>query len=163
MPFIGDGDIAVELYAERKIYGADLDPARVETARIRLEGSEIRVADCNGWPFGDISEPFAIADLDAYSNPYLSLVAFWKNAVKAKRVIVFGTDSLSQKVKRCKLAIALPSGNGPPSDTWRADYNFWWVRHVLPFIRDVIFPYQVNQSIFYRRRDMLYWSVICEE
>ena len=36
VPFIGDGDIAAQLYGERTIYGADLDPERVEVARGRL-------------------------------------------------------------------------------------------------------------------------------
>jgi hypothetical protein len=41
VPFIGDGDIAAELYADRMVYGADLDPNRSATARARLRSRRL--------------------------------------------------------------------------------------------------------------------------
>ena len=51
VPFIGEGDIACELYQGNKIYGADSDPERVEVAKSRLKDAEIITADCDKFPF----------------------------------------------------------------------------------------------------------------
>ena len=51
VPFIGDGDIAADLYADRVVYGADLDSQRAVTAAGRLNGSTVIAADCDSWPF----------------------------------------------------------------------------------------------------------------
>src|SRR5262245_51380896 len=70
VPFIGDGEIAVKLYRGRDIYGADLDPQRVQTARQSLPRAVIREADCDSWPFPDLEGvEFAFADFDSFSEP----------------------------------------------------------------------------------------------
>ena len=164
VPFIGDGDIADLLYRDRTIFGADIDPARIKTARGRFVGADIREADCDGWPFPDVCEPFAVADIDSYANPYLSFRSFWKNATKADRVVVFGTDAQRQNIKRKKLIRILPDDYRTNVSTpeWRSQYNFWWVRYVIPWLTETIAPAKITQKAFYLRRDMLYWGIVCE-
>ena len=163
VPFIGDGDIAKEIYKDKKIYGADLDPCRVKTARVFLSDADIRVADCNKWPFQDIKEKFAVADLDSYCNPYLPLIAFWNNAEKTKRVVVFGTDGMKQRIARGRCMKSLPSGDETPSigNEYRVQYNFWWQKHVIPFIEQTISPSKIIEKRMYQRgMGMIYWGVI---
>lgn len=102
-PFIGDGDIAAEVYADRQVWGADLDADRVKVAAGRVsEGSLVVVGDCNGWPFrGSVNLPvFSVADLDAYSNPYPAAHAFFDHAQLADRLVVFFTDGQRQSIVR---------------------------------------------------------------
>jgi hypothetical protein len=162
VPFIGDGDIAVALYSDRAIWGADIDPARVATAQSRLPSAHIVVGDCDGWPFSEDGPEFSVADLDAYCNPYQSLAAFWARARKASRVIIFGTDGMKQGIARRRRAVLLPSGN-PGDDDWRTQYAQWWVRHVLPHVTQVVTPYCITRKMFYCRKWMLYWAVVCEQ
>lgn len=103
VPFIGDGDLAVDMYSDRQVYGADIDPQRVSRASSRLvNNSEVRVADCDGWPFPDkqFETPFAVADFDAYSMPYHSFRSFWSVAPKADRMVLFFTDGERQTIVR---------------------------------------------------------------
>lgn len=109
VPFIGDGDLAVALYRDRMVYGADIDSTRIATAASRISHGSIIVADCNEWPFPNCVEAFAIADCDAYGNPYQAFVAFWAHARKTPRVVVFGTDGLRQRMKRAKVLKELPT------------------------------------------------------
>src|SRR5438093_1509984 len=88
VPFIGDGDLAVDLYAQRMVYGADLDPNRVLTASERLSSRDVRVFDCDLWPFPDLEAPFAVADFDAYADPYTSFRAFWAEAERLDRLVL---------------------------------------------------------------------------
>lgn len=166
VPFIGDGDLAVQCYRGRKVYGADIDAGRVATARVRLPGADIRQADCDDWPFPEVREPFAVADFDAYANPYKSLVAFWENATKARRVVLFGTDGLRYRIKRSRVLSRLPDGEETPAhgQAWRAQFNFWWAKHVLPFLTKTISPYRITQAFSYLRGaiGMLYWGVVAE-
>lgn len=164
VPFVGDGDIADVLYRERKIYGADIDPARVQTARDRLVGADIRQADCNGWPFPDVDEPFAIADLDAYANPYPPLRSFWGNAMKASVVVIFGTDGQRQNIKRHKLERILPDDfvSDVEPRVWRSQYNFWWARYVRPWVEQEISPSVIRMHSLYLRKDMLYWGAVID-
>lgn len=160
VPFIGDGDLSAILYADRFVYGADLDPARVATAQARLKTADIRVFDCNGWPFAGVEATFAVADLDAYANPYPALLSFWSNANKAERVIVFGTDGRRQRCKRSKVVPTFPDGE--TQGEWRRTYNSWWRRHVLPFVASTIAPYRIVAQSCYLRKDMLYWGMVCD-
>lgn len=161
VPFIGDGDLAQE-YEGRTVWGADLEPARVEVAKDRVEGTVI-VADCNEWPFPDCHELFALADLDAYSNPYMAFDAFLDNARIGSTVVVFGTDGLSQRIKRSKVGKRLPSGEEYQTDEWRSQYNTWWEHHVLPWIVDRISPKSIVVARHYRRGDMLYWGIVASD
>jgi hypothetical protein len=164
VPFIGDGDIAVECYADRLIYGADLDPERVTTAQGRFVRADIRVADCNGWPFPDIDAEFAIADLDAYCNPYLAFDAFWTNARKTDRLIVFGTDGMKQRIARGKCLKSLPDGTETPASMTehRHAYNFWWARYAKPWIAGRIGGAVITSEVKYLRGMMLYWGIVID-
>lgn len=165
VPFIGDGDIAVELYFDRRVYGADLDPARVETARGRLANCDIRVADCDRYPFVDIREPIAVADFDAYANPYRSVAAFWPAANKTERIVLFGTDALRLRINRVQRArISLPSGAESPADSAsaREQYNFWWERYVRSYLEGLFAPWTIVASAKYLRSHMLYWGVVVD-
>lgn len=163
VPFVGDGDLAVELYKERPIYGADIDPKRVETARGRLPDARIVLADCNSWPFPDVDDRFALADFDAYVNPYPSLEAFWRGANKMDGLVLFGTDGFRQRIKRERVLKSLPSGaevSAAESGEWRAWHNFWWTRHVRPWIEALIKPYLIVTGHVYLRGDQSYWGLV---
>lgn len=166
VPFIGDGDLAIAHYSDRKIYGADLDAQRVETARRRLMGSEIRCANCDNWPFLGVDEVFAVADFDAYANPYKSLAAFWSNANKTKRLVIFGTDGMRYRIKRAKVIRSLPDGaeSKPTGQEWRMQYNFWWTKYVLPWLSNLVAPYRITMKQSYLRGTvgMLYWGIVCD-
>jgi hypothetical protein len=166
-PFIGDGDIAAELYADRTIYGADLDPQRVATAHSRLRG-EIVIADCDGWPFPDLAEPIAVADIDAYGNPYKSLEAFWRAAPTMPRVVIFGTDGMRLGIKRWRSRTIGPLPAGEYDDTSsppekRTQYNFWWPRFVRPYLDALLTPAVVVDAAFYLRQHMLYWGIVVDK
>ncbi len=81
VPFIGDGDIAADLYSGLELFGADIEPERVAVAQKRLRGTFI-VADCDHFPFKG-SGPFDVADFDAYSYPYKAFRSFWEEADKS--------------------------------------------------------------------------------
>lgn len=167
VPFCGEGDIAAELYAGRMIYGADLDPGRVATARGRFASCDIRVADCDGWPFPDVGAPFAIGDFDAYANPYRALAAFWAKANKAERIVLFGTDGLRERIRRSRVTKRLPGGEESPASVqaFRLQYNFWWPKYVLPYLTVLVAPRRVVQSAFYTGghvSQMLCWGVVIE-
>lgn len=108
--------------------------------------------------------PFAVADFDAYSNPYLSLEAFWTNARKADKIVLFGTDGFRLKMSRMKLLIeGLPEGQGHKADlaVMRKQYNFWWTQTVLVMKGKTVAPYRITRSQMYLRgATMLYWGVI---
>jgi hypothetical protein len=159
VPFIGDGDLAVNLYRNRQVFGADLDPDRVATAASRLSG-DIRVADCDGWPFPGCHDIFAIADFDAYSEPYLSFRSWWKCADRADKLVLFFTDGHKQGLMRTG-HWHLPDGSKQYLDTAaerRPIYNFYLTKHVWPWFEDFVRPYRVTQIMRYQRAMMTYWG-----
>lgn len=165
VPFIGDGDIAAELYSDRVIYGADLDPARVATAAARFPQSRIIQADCDGWPFPEIKTKFAIADFDSYSHPYASFLSFWSRAVTAARVLLLFTDGHRQAIKRSGrwhmfdgrhvLIESLPER--------RQVYNFYYKKFALPWFEHTIGDrWRIVQALSHLRQDMIYWGAVVE-
>ncbi len=163
VPFIGDGDLAVELYQDRRIYGADIDEDRCNVAWERLRGADIRVADCDRWPFEDVTETFAVADFDASSSPYESFRAFWGHANKQNSLVLYFTDGQRQSIIRSGV-LNHPSGavvKYPTVKERRPAYNFYYRRIVLPWFEEYIAPWQVVQTQFYTRGvSMLYWGVV---
>lgn len=160
VPFIGDGDIAVELYSDRIVYGADLDPARVATARGRLgPGAVIEVFDCNRWPFPRERAKFSIGDFDAYNNPWPSFEAFWTNAKKTNRLVVFFTDGrvnmLGQSgwFEGVKLSIT----------ERRKVFNFYALQQAKPRLARTIAPWRVTMFAFYRRGGMYYMGAVLDK
>lgn len=164
VPFIGDGDIAHTLYQGFDIYGADIDPQRVETARSRLPG-EIITADCNEWPFPGVEAEFALADFDAYSEPYPSFRAFWQHAKRAFPLTVLFTDGHKQGIMRTG-HWHKPDGTKEYLETTnerRRVFSFYFPKHILPWFTEYIAPWKVRRKMFYLRGMMLYWGAILEE
>lgn len=168
VPFIGDGDIAEEMYLDRPVFGADLDPARVATARGRMSaGSNVRIGDCDLWPFPDVSANFAVADFDAYGNPYKSFRAFWDEADRMDRVVMFFTDGLPYTMLR-GLYWHHPDGTRhklpPHGDRVRSElYNFWLTKQVWPWFERYVRPYNVVDHFRYRRAHIVYWGAVVEK
>lgn len=163
VPFIGDGDIAVDCYRDRTIYGADLDPVRVATAQDRLTG-DIRVADCDSWPFPGVGDRFAIADFDAYVDPYVSFRSFWSMANHHDRLVLFFTDGRRQGLERSG-SWTKPDGTKVklrPGPEKQAVFNFYLGKHVFPWFDDFIKPWRVIHRMRYLRSMMLYWGVAIE-
>ncbi len=166
VPFIGDGDIADALYRRWDIYGADLDPKRVEAARSRLgdRQDDIRVADCNFWPFGELDVKFALADFDAYVNPYPAFISFWMFAKKADTMVLYFTDGMRQGAKRT--GVWTPPGGRKTKVEDLAEkrklFNFYLPRYIMPWFREYIKPYRLLYPVKYLRRDMVYWGAVIE-
>jgi hypothetical protein len=165
VPFIGDGDLAVELYQGRRdIYGADLDADRVAMARSRLRGADVRMEDCDSWPFPDLDETFAIADFDAYVHPYRSFRAFWAHADRQDRVVLFFTDGQRQGIKRSGV-LEHPGGTRRTDlALWerRRYYNAYLERLVWPWFREFIAPWRMQHVFRYLRQDMVYWGAVID-
>lgn len=166
VPFIGDGDLALAHYAGAfAIYGADIDQARVDTGRERLPGHTIIKADCNAWPFPGLPEPFAVADFDAYSEPYPSFRAFWEQAPKTDPLVLIFTDGHRQGIIRTSW-LHHPSGEKSHLETLRerrTAYNFYWQRIVKPWFTKFVQPWRVVRTKFYLRGQMIYWGAVLEE
>lgn len=166
VPFIGDGDLAVNLYRDRMVFGADLDRQRVRTAAGRLPSSNVIVADCDGWPFAGEPTPFAIADFDAYVNPYLGFRAFWPDANKTPRMVLFFTDGIKQAVVRSGIfskfdgtTEEIPHENLTRK---RQVYNAYLSKYVWPDFEDFIHPWRVVDRMRYLRASMTYWGCVIE-
>ena len=162
VPFIGDGDLAVELYRDRPIYGADLDATRCDLARQRLPGADIQVDDCDRWPFPGVTEPFAVADFDPYSDPYRAFEAFWREAKKESPLVLFFTDGHRLEMTR-RGSYIQPDGThvqGMSLAESRKVYNSYFVREALPWLQGHISPWRVVSKAHYLRGQMLYWGVV---
>lgn len=181
LPFCGDGDIAVGgqedatrheaypcpgVYEDRFIYGADLDEQRAATARSRIPNGLIRAADCDSWPFPDVkTEPFAIADFDAWAEPYPSFRSFWKVAPKQDRVVMFFTDAHRMGIMADGTHI-FPDGSKESVDTLndrRARYHFYLSKHVIPWVRGFVRPYEFLDYQRYTRGMITYWAIAVEK
>lgn len=163
VPFIGDGDIANQLYRDRVVFGADLDPDRVEVASGRFPKGNIVVEDCDNWPFPGVDERFALADFDAYASPYPSFRAFWENAEKCDTIVVFFTDGHYQAAQRTGWWYP-PDGSekrwlplGPGSERMKLTWQYL-NRYVWPWFDEYIQPYRVVQRWRYRRMHVMYWG-----
>ena len=164
VPFIGDGDIAAELYQGYEIYGADIEPERVKTASDRLKG-DIRVTDCNKFPFADVEQEFNYADFDAYSEPYKSFRSFWQKANKSKEMVLFFTDGHKQGIIRGGHWHKPDGSKEQIKDTneKRKVFNFYFPKHILPWFQEHIKPYKIVKKQFYLRGMMLYWGAVIKK
>lgn len=165
VPFIGDGDIAEELYADRMVYGADLDPKRVDVASKRFEHCQVVVADCNGFPFDRNTDPIAVADFDSYSDPYAGFRAFWEQANYLDRLVVFFTDGHRQGIVRTGHWHKPDGSNVKLTSTTekRAVFNTYYAKHILPWFSGFIDGWTILESAYYLRgSSMLYWGAAIE-
>ena len=162
VPFIGDGDIAVELYQGRKIYGADLDGDRVKTAQARLPDAKILQADCDAYPFRGQDIEYSLADFDPFAYPYKAFREFWQQARLTSPSILFFTDGERMAVKRSGHWTA-PDGKKVFTkgiDAKRVVFNKYWTGTILPWFEEYIKPWRITASLKYLRKDMLYWGAI---
>lgn len=168
VPFLGEGDLAVELYADRLIAGADLDPDRTRTASARLPATAILTSgDCNVWPFPAVSEAsqatYAIGDFDAYSYPYDSFRAWWEACPnKAKTLVLFFTDGQRQAIKRTGVWHH-PNGEHrtePDLAARRVFHNMYLKRVADPWLRGAVAPYRVQTLASYIRGAMIYYGAV---
>jgi len=165
VPFIGDGDLAAELYSSYKVYGADLDPVRVSTAQARLKNSIIKICDCDSWGLGQVDDTFTLADFDAYNMPYNSFKAWWKNTKKADQLTLFFTDGVRQAIIRSG-TFKKPDGevlHDLDIKERRKAYNFYFKRYILPWFIDYIKPYKIKKKSFYLRGSMIYWGAMIQK
>ena len=169
VPFCGDADLAVALYAGRPVFAADTDPARVETARSRLPaGSVVKQADCDRWPFPESPGPYAVADFDAWSYPYHAFRAFLANALTTDPFVCFFTDGNRQAIKVSK-CYTMPDGTRHrkpgrgmrqefrPED--RVRHNHYWAGHVLPYLA-ALPGLRAENTEFYTRKGMTYFGCV---
>lgn len=183
VPFIGDGDVAAGgtkpgalahetygfpgLYNDRFVYGADLDADRVAIARDRIPNGLIVVSDCDLWPFGETQPqpaPFAVADFDAWAEPWPSFRSFWKYAPKADRMVLLFTDAHRMGIMVDGTFIH-PDGskNTISSLTERRQaFNMYLNKHVWPWFIDYIRPYRVLEKSRYLRGMLTYWGAAIE-
>ena len=162
VPFIGDGDLAVELYPDRRVLGADIDQARVNVAAGRINGtSRIIRADCNEWPFPGARDHFAVGDFDPYADPYPSFRSWWENATRKKSLVVTFTDGVMVGTTYSGLWVK-PDGSKtfvPTEDRARA-FQHYLSKTVWPWFRRYIRPYRMEYEMCYRRGLVVYWGAV---
>jgi len=174
VPFIGDGDIAVQVYIDREIFGADLDGARVKVAAGRISAEQgpdspsiLRVSDCDTWPFADMKVgPLAVGDFDSYSYPYDSFRAAWAGGDWAKRCVLFFTDAQRMAIYRAG-RWRWPEGSEGQGDTRgekEAAGGLYFARHVLPWFAAYVKPYRVVRKLGYSSGStrLVYWGALIE-
>lgn len=165
IPFIGEGDIAVALYSDNKIYGADIDSAMVETAKSRLPNADIVIADCDEFPFIGSKATYSLADFDAYSYPYNSFRSFFKGAKIGSQCVLFFTDGTKQAILRTG-RYHKPNGAKVRLKTKtekREAYNFYFNKEVLLWFEEYIKPWTIVYITKYLRGDQCYWGAIIEK
>jgi ubiquinone/menaquinone biosynthesis C-methylase UbiE len=165
IPFIGDGDIAAELYSGHQIYGADIDANRVKTATARLPKSDVVEADCDKYPFPDVKEEFSLADFDSYSYPYDSFREFWKVAKTKSPLVLFFTDGQLQAINRTG-HWRHPDGSKQNSKTLterRQVANKYFTGTIFPWFTEYIKPWTITHTQKYKRGQMLYWGSVIEK
>lgn len=163
IPFIGEGDIAVELYQGHHIFGADIKPPMVKRAKERLPGAEIITADCDKYPFKKGIATFNLADFDSYSYPYDSFRSFWETAKIGSHCVIFFTDGQKQAIIRSG-SYRTPDGIKQKARTKaekREAYNFYFNKVILPWFKEYIKPYKIAHITKYLRAgSMCYWGAI---
>jgi hypothetical protein len=163
VPFIGDGDIAFELYQGNKIYGADIDSERVKVAKSRLKDAEIITADCDKFPFKGQEAVYSLADFDSYSYPYDSFRSFWEEAKFGSQCVLFFTDGQKQAIMRAG-SYRTPDGKKVRAKTVserRKIYNFYFNKVIVPWFEEYIKPWKVVVITKYLRGgSMCYWGAI---
>jgi hypothetical protein len=184
VPFVGDGDICVGgskpdalkheqyrcpgVYLDRFVFGADIDESRVKVARSRIANGTVLVADCDVYPFKGVETgKIAVADFDAWAEPYPAFRSFWANAEKADRVVAIFTDAHRMGIAVDGTLLA-PDGSKttfrPVVDLHARQraFNFYLSRIVWPWFEGFIEPYRVLYRMRYLRGMLTYWGAAVE-
>ena len=163
IPFIGEGDIAVELYGDHKIFGADKNSTFVKEARKRLPKAEIITADCDQFPFKKGVATFSLADFDSYSYPYDSFRTFFEGAKIGSQCVLFFTDGQRQAIIRSG-SYRTPDGERhklTKITEKREAFNFYFNQVVLPWFEEYIKPWKiVTITKYLRNASMCYWGAV---
>lgn len=179
VPFIGDADIAHDLYTkpqkrftpDLKIWGADIDQQRVQTAQNRLDKKHrIIKADCNQYPFNRVPENgFKVADFDAYNYPYQSFNAWWNRCAdhQPDQFMAIFTDGQTRAIN------AHGKYRHPDNpDTYtelnglkqkRKTTSRYFPRILKPWLEQKLEDkgYTLKKKAFYKRGpNMIYWGAI---
>jgi hypothetical protein len=169
VPFIGDGDLAAELYGDRRVFGADLVPQRIRNAKAQLPLDSVIVEhDCDFWPFPGVKDKFAVADFDAFANPYPAFHAFWDNAQTHKRLVLFFTDGLKQAVIRTTVPRhtrfdgQVEHIDNADTNRKRQIFHSYFAKYLWPYFELHVRPWRVVDRMRYTRGSMLYWGAVIE-
>lgn len=166
VPFIGDGDLAVECYPDRQIYGADLDEERVAVAKRRLPRAKILTYDCDsGFPFASESGVgYALCDSDAWARPYDAIQHFWQSAPLCDEVVIFGTSG-EFTFASTRGYVKQPDGSKFERPSKKFSWTVYRRRYfrgvLLPYLRDIFSgrSYVIKRSVKFDVRGMIYWGV----
>lgn len=168
VPYIGEGDIAFELYQDpgMTVYGADIDQAYIDKAKSRLINCDIRLADCElGFPFEDKGNmPYVMADFDAYTYPYMAFRFFWQWATAKDKIVLFFTDGQKYAIKRSG-SYRTPDGDKVKVATLnegRRLRSFYYTKTILPWFEAYVKPWKIVYEMKYLRNEMIYWGVVLE-
>lgn len=151
---------------DRRVYGADLDANRVQIAKARIPNGDIRVADCDTWPFKGVQTgPIAVADFDAWAEPYPCFRSFWKGADKADRLVMFFTDAHRMGIMVDGTFIR-PDGSKSKIQSLperQQAFHFYLNKHIFPWLESYIRPYRVLDKQRYLRGMLTYYGVAIEK
>ena len=101
MPFCGFGEMQqIVEWSPSRIAGCDLDRDAVAHWQTTWPDAEVRCVDVEKFTFD--SREYAVADVDAFGNPWRAVEHFLSDAHTARRVVVLATDGLRQKLVRGK-------------------------------------------------------------
>lgn len=163
IPFIGEGDIATAIYTDKRLFGADTNPAMVKKAKERLPDAEIIKADCDQFPFNKGTATFSLADFNAYSYPYDSFRSFWKGARIGSHCVIIFTDSQRQAIIRTG-HYKTPDGEKhhlTKIAAKREAFNFYYTKTLLPWFKEYIKPWKIVYITKYLRGpNQMYWGAV---
>jgi hypothetical protein len=123
------------------------------------------MADCDSWPFPGLEAKFAMADFDAYEHPYPAFEAFWENAQKQDRLVMFFTDGHRQAILRLGIHVHPDGSTTYPANLYerqRPNY-FYLTHHVWPYLEDKFgTEWRVLERQRYTRQTVTYHGIAIE-
>ena len=101
VPFCGFGEMQQLVgWSPTRIVGCDLDRDAVAHWQTTWPDAEVRCVDVEKFTFD--AREYAVADVDAFGNPWRAVEHFLSDAHTARRVVVLATDGLRQTQLRGK-------------------------------------------------------------
>ena len=100
MPFCGFGEMQQLVgWSPARIAGCDLDRDAVAHWQKTWPDAEVRCVDVEKFTFD--SREYAVADVDAFGNPWRAVEHFLSDAHTARRVVVLATDWILKAARHC--------------------------------------------------------------